>query len=1628
MPVRARLKRLWGKSHQANITKDATTAVNANTTPESHIPKLDPTNTPVFAAASTTILANADSLGETNSLKSKHTLEAVSIQNEASKPSEALNLNSLWDEAYNDLRKEDAKLVDAYERELFAIPNLEQRAPAGEDREIRLQKLLNSKLQDIENSQMKISIHGKDVVIRDQVRKVVHSILSVKDYISTVASVEPHAALAWTGVMSILPAIANPITQDDDAMEGLEYISELLVRCKVTEDTYRENLACTLVASSSRPPPFLVELNASFRAQAVSIYSQILKYQISLSQQYTRSGLSRFLRDCVIADDWQSLLESIKATEEGISKVLDTLDSRALKMIGEQVAILRNNADDALSALLDTKATVEKINQAQLLGKLHRAEYAAFNTYPKADRRPPTCLEGTRVDILREIQNWGVGNREECMFWIKGLAGTGKSTLARTIAHHFNEKGRLGASFFFSRGKKDLGDATAVLTTIAVQLAEALPDLKNDICDVIEKHGDIGQQPLYNQWQRLIFQPLLRLDRKLLLPIVLVFVLDALDECEGDEHLGEILRLLTELRELEVLKVKVFLTSRPERSIYASFRELPDIVHHDLTLHSVPKAVIDSDISMFLRYELGKVKSKRHLDKRWPGDESIQTLVQKADRLFIYAATVCRFIGESRFPEKRMNELLQTESMSRSSTSELDRMYSEILNHVLDEGSDEDKEDMACLFKEIVGSILVLVEALPKSALTLILDLSSTDITEILESLHSVLDIPDDENLPIQLFHLSFRDFVFSEERCANPAFNVKEEVAHGGLLSKCLNLMSKHLKQDICDLRHPGTPVADVKKSTVEKFLPQSVQYACKHWIRHLDKSKTKLVDNGEVHIFLQKHLLHWIESLSLMGTMSEGIVMVRLLETLPKSDTNSSLFSLVYDMKRFILNFRPAIGISPLQIYASALVFSPKKSIIRQQFWDHLPPWIMDVVSAEEDWSPCLLTLEHSGAIDELFFSPDGQLLISSGTDTAKVWDTVTGAFRGSFPDVRQAYFSGGANNRKVALSPDGKFFATTSVFDDNIRLWDSSKAVLHSTLEGHVNIVSQIAFSPDSEYIASTSVDKSMRLWEVKSGHSKILFCDESHLPFEKAQALSFETLGSGITFSPNGGLIAGYRDDDDDHQVRLWDAKTNCSLGTLTHSHCILTLEFSHDGNRIASSSLDGAVRIWDPRTATLCGILTQVKAGYSSQMSPFAFSPDGQSIACISRGAIEIWDVKSLSLYGTIEHKTWERTSFMAFSPDSKLLVTASGKYLELWDPQAKSSRGILDGHSSNITALKFSSNGQLASGSADHTVKLWDTMNVGIPNINETHISELKFIGNGHYVVSYLTDGTTELWDPSTGISTFTIPDFVDFRDKVEFSPTSNLLAYTDDDTIHLWNIATGKFYGSLVATDRVVTTIAFSPNGNDLAASYQNHAIIIWDLTVKKRRSVLKGHVDIVNELTYSSDGRLLVSASRDASVRLWDPVTGESIGVLRRAGPIFAMAVSSDARAVISKSADVVTVWDTNTKVIKMEFNINDKQAVANAQSQILPPSLCTYLDMVPLSIFDWKEDKLVRRVDPLWVQKPWVVYRLQNVLWLPGQYRSPYTNNTMSIHDNIIALRGQSKQLMLIKLDLKSIPSGG
>jgi hypothetical protein len=168
---------------------------------------------------------------------------------------------------------------------------------------------------------------------------------------------------------------------------------------------------------------------------------------------------------------------------------------------------------------------------------------APFNSYQR--QYEPACLPDTRVELLREIYQWAGVKDEQCIFWLNGLAGTGKSTIARTISRRYFEQNRLGASFFFSRGGGDVGNAVKVVTSIAVQLANSIPTLHQYISEAVVKNNDIASKGLRDQWNLLIFQPLSQLKvGSVTSPVVIV--IDAVDECEGDNDIRSILQLLAD--------------------------------------------------------------------------------------------------------------------------------------------------------------------------------------------------------------------------------------------------------------------------------------------------------------------------------------------------------------------------------------------------------------------------------------------------------------------------------------------------------------------------------------------------------------------------------------------------------------------------------------------------------------------------------------------------------------------------------------------------------------------------------------------------------------------------------------------------------------------------------------------------------------------------------------------------------------------------------------------------------------------------------------------------------------------------------------------------------------------------
>ena len=538
--------------------------------------------------------------------------------------------------------------------------------------------------------------------------------------------------------------------------------------------------------------------------------------------------------------------------------------------------------------MLDFDVKLNLAEQDRCLSKLSYADGANFDSYERQNE--PYCLPDTRVDILCQIMKWSADSCQKTIFWLNGMAGTGKSTIARTITRTLTEQKRLAANFFFSRGRGDLSHTGRLFSTVAIQLAATSPRLKHYICEAIAQNDSISRQSMRDQWTKLVYQPLLRLGGDPRSPLILVLVIDALDECGRQEDIRTLLQLLTEARNLKNVQFRVLVTSRPEIPICLGFRAISGSVHEDFVLHEISAAVIRHDITVFLRHELGQIKEEVSIPFDWPGEQKLELLVERSGSLFIYAATVCRFIQDRKWnPEKRLDVVLQGNDDSQKPTQRLDDIYIQILRtSVIEDCNEKEGDILARRFRDTVGSIIVLFDSLSAVVLARLSPALSETISTTLDPLKSVLNVPEDPNAPIQLLHPSFRDFLVDKERCFDRHFWIDQEKAHHHIAEQCLCVMSKTLKRNICQLRTPGTLKSETEIGTVDQHLPYHVQYACQYWVDHLQKSDLSLDDGGHVHEFLQSHFLHWLEALSLMGKMSEAVLMIKVLDAIPGVRTN--------------------------------------------------------------------------------------------------------------------------------------------------------------------------------------------------------------------------------------------------------------------------------------------------------------------------------------------------------------------------------------------------------------------------------------------------------------------------------------------------------------------------------------------------------------------------------------------------------------------------------------------------------------------------------------------------------------------------------------------------------------------
>ena len=482
------------------------------------------------------------------------------------------------------------------------------------------------------------------------------------------------------------------------------------------------------------------------------------------------------------------------------------------------------------------------------------------------------CLKGTREGVLRDIADWFASDQGQRVFWLNGLAGTGKSTIAQTFAEMTFADEKLGASFFCSRDFEDRSNLQTIFPTLAFQLACQYPPFRKELLQVLKEHPDVRRQTLVSQMEKLLVGPL----KATAIPTLII--IDALDECKDKEPASSILSIISRYMD-QIPGVKFFITARPEPQIRSGF-QLKSLVPitEVLKLHEVEPEVVDSDIELFFRTQLSnlaKTRSDWNLTEDWPSLSDIKILCEKAAGSFIYASMVVKFIAsESNTLAERLSLIILPQSAIEEGKSGIDQLYTKVLQQAF-----SGVNGQQCLhFRTVVGTALLIFNPLSIKSLSELLGYETQHIYATIRSLHSILLVPESTEYPICTFYKSFLDFLMDPRRCKDTQFFVDPPAHHTEILFSCLHQMEVRLKRDICNLGDYAilSKVNDLDAHQ-RVHIGGALEYACKFWTNHLTNvpSSGPHVERVQRAIdkFFVGYLLGWIEVLSLTRSLGAGV-----------------------------------------------------------------------------------------------------------------------------------------------------------------------------------------------------------------------------------------------------------------------------------------------------------------------------------------------------------------------------------------------------------------------------------------------------------------------------------------------------------------------------------------------------------------------------------------------------------------------------------------------------------------------------------------------------------------------------------------------------------------------------------
>ncbi|KAK7426210.1 hypothetical protein QQZ08_007239 [Neonectria magnoliae] len=1284
----------------------------------------------------------------------------------------------LWNQAYDELKASEPKLVEAYEKILSAGLHRNDSSSVacepteneiGRTRETRCRQMQQLVQEGLDRTQ-------KQASIKRGIDEGLQAVQEVKRIVDKAVHAAPEAAVAWVGVCLGLEILSNPVTESRDNRKGIVYV--------LSRMEWYWNLV-VLLLDENKAEQSSAGLRVQLEKHVVQLYEKLLSYQMQSVCLYHRNWAAVIGRDMIKIDDWGDQLSEIQEAEAAVQRDMDQYNNEGSKIqlqkLTDTAGALERNLQDIHSAIQDQTWQQEKRHQddgdKQCLKDLRVTD-------PRDDK---TRIQETKGGLLKGSYRWILDNddfqrwRDDLqsqLLWIKGDPGKGKTMLLCGIIDELEKQPRTCLSYFFCQATEArLSNATAVLRGLIYLLVDQQPSL---ISHVRKKHDHAGKQLFEdgNAWEALSKILAAMLDDPSLNGAILI--VDALDECKTNRH--QLLDLIA-----KPSRVKWIVSSRNWQDIEEKLDNPKQKVrlHLELNKDSISKAV-----DTYIRHKVDQLALDKKYDKETM--DAVKThLTSNADGTFLWVALVCQELADPKIRKRH------TLSKLRLFPPGLDSLYNRMIEHI---GDSED----ASLCKEVLAIASVVYRPITLDELKVLIEsrdnLDQDDLEEITRSCGSFLTLRESV---IYFVHQSAKDFLLN--KASDQILPSGAAHQHHAIFSRSLEALSKTLERDVYELGVPGFPIDQVSPPDPDPLA--SIGYSCVFWVDHLDDSEPwvkmsdkDLQDAGIVNGFLRTKYLYWLESLSLLRSMSEGVMAVQKLEALVKSKEVRQLTEFLRDAHRFILSHKRAIEIAPLQAYASALVFSPTRSLVRELFEKEEPNWITLKPSMESNWNACLQTLEgHGGSVNSVVFSADGQRLASGSYDgTVKIWDIATGACIQTLEG-----HSGLVNS--VVFSADGQRLASGSG-DETVKIWDAATGACVQTLKGHGDLVNSVVFSADGQHLVSGSDDKTVKIWDAATGACVQTLKGHS------------DSVNS-VVFSADGQrLVSG----SDDKTVKIWDAATGACVQTLKgHGDWVRSVVFSADGQHLASGSGDKTVKIWDAAT----GVCVQMLEGHGDSVRSVVFSADGQRLASGSDDkTVKIWDAATGACVQTLKgHGDSVRS--VVFSADGQRLVSGSDdKTVKIWDAATGACVQTLKGHGDSVNSVVFSADGQhLASGSDDETVKIWDAaMGVCVQTLegHSNWVRSVVFSADGQRLASSSDDGIVKIWDAATGACVQTLEGHSNWVRSVVFSADGQRLASSSDDrTVKIWDAATGACMQTLNVRT-ALHHLSFDPTTNSLLST----------------------------------------------------------------------------------------------------------------------------------------------------------------------------------------------------------------